>query len=422
MAVTAKQLTAPRLPALPLLALRRWLPYVGPAFLISVGYIDPGNWATDLQGGSQFGYMLLWVLLGANLVALLLQHLSAKLGIATGSSYPQVCRERLPRPLTIGLWVTAEAAAVFTDVAEFLGATLGFHLLFGLDMLPSALLTAVAVFVILGLYRFGFRAVEFAILTLVAVVGTAYVYEVGLVHPDWAGVALGTFIPRIGGSSLFIAMGILGATVMPHNLYLHSAVVLNRRKKDQQQNRYVIRASFMDTFAALNIAWLVNAAILIVAAGVFFGHGQVIDSIEQAHQTLIPVLGGAAGTVFALALLASGLASSTTATLAGQTIIEGFLKIRFALVLRRLITVVPAILVIAAGWDAFRVLVASQVALSIQLPFAIVPLVWLTSRQQVMGIHVNARWTTTLAIVVGAVILALNALLIVQMGLGGGNA
>jgi manganese transport protein len=385
---------------------------LGPAILVSVGYMDPGNWATDLAAGSQFGYALLWVLLASNLTAILLQHLSAKLGIATGMSYPQACRQRFPRPVAIGLWVTAELAAIATDLAEFLGAALGFYLLLQIPMLEAAVLTAVVVFAILALYRFGFRWVEIAIFALVAVIGAAYVLEVWLAEPDPAAIAQGILVPTLPAGSLAIAMGMLGATVMPHNLYLHSSVVLSRRTGDRDTDQGLVGSSVIASMIALNLAWLVNSAIVITAAGAFYSVGLPIGSIEDAHRTLEPLLGAAAATAFALALLAAGLSSSTTATLAGQVIIEGFLDVRFGLFLRRAITVVPAVLVIAAGLDAYVILIVSQVALSIQLPFAIVPLVWLTSRRSFMGPFVNRRLTTALAATAGIVIIVLNAILL----------
>ena len=393
-------------------SLRRLAPYLGPAFLVSVGYMDPGNWATDLEGGASYGYSLLWVLLAANLIALLLQHLSAKLGLATGCTYPQLCNRHFPRPLVLFLWLAAEAAAVATDLAEFLGAALGFYLLLRIPLFPAALLTAVAVFGILALYRFGYRAVEFAILGLVGVVGLAYVLEVWLAQPAWGQVAEGVFVPRLQGDSLVIAMGMLGATVMPHNLYLHSGVILTRRHPDPERNVRIARAALADSFLALNVAWLVNSAIVVMAAATFFTRDLTIDSIEEAHRTLTPLLGDFAAAAFALALLAAGLSSSTTATLAGQIIIEGFLDVRFGLFLRRLITMVPALVVIAAGLDTYWILILSQVALSVQLPFAVVPLIWLTARPGVMGAHANARRTTALAVLAAALIVGLNALLL----------
>jgi manganese transport protein len=401
----------PRAPLFAGLGWRR-LAAFGPAFLVSVGYMDPGNWATDLEAGSRFGFGLLWVLLGANLAALLLQHLSAKLGLATGLSYPRVCRARFPRPLTLFLWLAAEVAVMATDLAEFLGAALGLYLLFHVPLLPAALLTAVAVFGILALYRYGFRAVEMAIISLVAVVGGAYALEVGLVQPDWAAVTRGVLLPHLPEGGLVLAMGIVGATVMPHNLYLHSGVILSRRQADPRRNATAVRAALADSAVALNLAWLVNSAIVVMAAAAFFVRGIEVDGIEQAHQSLAPLLGGGAAVAFAIALLAAGLSSSTTATLAGQIIVEGFLNIRCPLFVRRLLTVVPALVVIAAGWDAYQVLIVSQVALSVQLPFAIGPLVWLTARKDVMGQHANARRTTVLAAAVLVLLVGLNVLLL----------
>src|SRR3954452_14811846 len=243
---------------------RTLLPYLGPAFLVSVGYMDPGNWATDIEGGARFGYSLLWVLLSANLMALLLQHLSAKLGLATGLTYPQLCRAYFPRPLTLFLWVTAEGAAIATDLAELLGAALGFYLLLQIPMLPAELLTALAVFGILALYRFGYRAVEWVIMGLVSIIGLAYIFEVWVVAPDWLAIGEGAFVPRLNGDSLLIAMGMLGATVMPHNLYLHSGVVLNRRRASVEDTALVTRVALLDSMLALNLAWLVNSAIVVM--------------------------------------------------------------------------------------------------------------------------------------------------------------
>jgi manganese transport protein len=348
-------------------------------------------------------------------MALLLQHLSAKLGLATGLTYPQLCRAYFPRWLTLFLWITAEGAAIATDLAEFLGAALGFYLLLHIPMFPAAVLTALAVFAILALYRFGYRAVEWVIMGLVSIIGVAYVFEVWIVRPDWWAVGEGAIMPRLSSDSLLIAMGMLGATVMPHNLYLHSGVILSRRRSSAHDTRRVTKAALVDSVLALNLAWLVNSAIVVMAAGAFFVHGLEIDSIEAAHETLTPLLGGLSATVFAVALLASGLSSSTTATLAGQIIIEGFLDIRFGLFLRRLITVIPALVVIAAGLDAYWILILSQVALSVQLPFAIIPLVWLTARKNVIGPHANAPLTTVLSSIVAALIIGLNVLLLLRL-------
>jgi manganese transport protein len=282
-------------------------------------------------------------------------------------------------------------------------------------MLPAALLTAVAVFGILALYRYGYRTVEWVIMGLVSIIGLAYVFEVWVVQPEWGAVAEGTLVPRLSADSLVIAMGMLGATVMPHNLYLHSGVILSRRRASVRDTALVTKAALVDSALALNLAWLVNSAIVVMAAAAFFVHDLEIDSIEGAHETLAPLLGGLSATVFALALLASGLSSSTTATLAGQIIVEGFLQIKFGLFLRRLITVIPAVVVIALGLDAYWVLILSQVALSVQLPFAIIPLVWLTSRKEVLGPHANAPLTTALATVVAALVIGLNVLLLLRL-------
>jgi manganese transport protein len=395
--------------------LRRAARYVGPAFLVGVGYIDPGNWATDLEAGASFGYSLLWVLLASNLMALLLQHMSAKLGLATGLTYPQLCRQRLSRPVVLVLWLTAEVAALSTDLAEVLGAALGFYLLFRIPLFPAALLAALVAFGILALYRFGHRTVELVIIGLVGVVGLAYVLEVWLAQPPWSEVAAGVFVPRLPRDALYIAMGMLGATVMPHNLYLHSGVILTRRHANPSRNAHVARLSLLDSVLALNLAWLVNSAIVVMAAAVFFSHNLPIDAIEDAHQTLSPLTGDLAATVFAVALLAAGLASSTTATLAGQIVLEGFLNVRFSVFLRRLVTLLPALIVIGTGLDSYRILILSQVVLSLQLPFAIVPLVWLTARRSIMGAQANAPLTTALAAVAAALIAGLNGLLLVRL-------
>ncbi|MEA2641947.1 MAG: manganese transport protein [Chloroflexota bacterium] len=401
-------------------AVRRILPFIGPGFLVSVGYMDPGNWATDIEAGSRFGYELLWVLLASNLMALLLQTVSAKLGIATGLSYPANCRRYFPRPVALGLWLTAEAAAMATDLAEFLGAALGFALLFHLPLIVGALLATAAVFVILGLYRYGYQPVERVILALIGIVGVGYLIEVKLVGADWGALARGMVIPHLGSEQLLVAMAMLGATVMPHNIYLHSGVVLSRRTTDNElANRRVLRGTLVDSVLALNIAWLINSAIVVMAAGAFFSAGIAVTSLEQAHETLTPLVGELSGFVFAMALLASGLSSSSTATLAGQFIIEGFTEFRIGLFVRRAITVVPALLVIAAGFEPYQVLIVSQAGLSLQLPFAIFPLIMLTARRDVVGSYVNRRITTVALVAIGVVISLLNAILLVQLATGG---
>jgi manganese transport protein len=375
--------------------------------------MDPGNWATDIEGGARFGYTLLWVLLLSNAMAILLQALSAKLGIVTGKSLPENCRDRLPRWLSVSLWVAAECSALATDLAEFLGAALGFNILLGIPLFEAALLTGVAVFGLLALERFGYRTVEYAIIALVGVIGLAYLYELFLAKPDLAGIGRGLVTPDITDGRLYIAIGMLGATVMPHNVYLHSALVKPRR--DLLPTKKHIRTQVLDSAVALNLAFFVNSAILIMSAATFWERGVLVTSIEQAHETLTPLLGGASAVAFAIALLASGLSSSTTATLAGQVILQGFLHVRMSLFMRRLVTMIPALVVIYLQVDSLKILVLSQVCLSFGLPFAILPLIWFTSRRKVMGEFVNRRRTTALALVAAGVILLLNALLIYQV-------
>jgi len=400
---------------------RRWrLPprevwwYFGPAFVASVAYMDPGNFATNIEAGSRFGYQLLWVLLWSNAMAILIQYLSAKLGIATGKTLPQNCRAHFPRSLNFGLWVAAEIGAMATDLAEFLGAALGFYLLFGFPLLPSALLTGVAVFVILLVERAGFRHLEKLIMGFVGVIGIAYAFEVFLSPPDWKAVGLGALVPRVDADSIYVAVGMLGATVMPHVVYLHSALVLHRRDENDRNDDRHARMGLADVLVAMNGAWLINSAMVVMAAAVFFQRGLPVASIEQAHHTLIPLLGPLAGITFAVALLCSGLSSSTVGTMAGQVILEGFLHVRMSIFLRRLITMVPALVVIAWGLDPLRILILSQVALSFCLPFALVPLIWLTRRADVMGPLANRGATNGLAYLSSVVIIGLNVLLLYQ--------
>jgi manganese transport protein len=388
--------------------------YFGPAFVASVAYMDPGNFATNIEAGSRFGYELLWVLLWSNAMAILVQYLSAKLGIATGRTLPECCRDRFSHPVTIGLWIAAEIAAMATDLAEFLGAALGFYLLFHMPLLPAALVTGVCVFLILLVEQYGFRNLELVIMGMVGIIGVAYAVEVFLVHPAWGAIGRGVAVPLVNSSSIYVAVGMLGATVMPHVIYLHSALVQPRRDANDHSHTWHRKMELVDVLVAMNGAWLVNSAMVVMAAAAFFGHGLTVESIRQAHSTLEPLLGRLAAVAFAVALLASGLSSSTVGTMAGQVIIQGFLKIRFSIFLRRLLTMIPAIIVIAIGLDPLKILILSQVALSFCLPFALIPLLLLTRRRDVMGIHVNAWWTNALAWATTAVILALNALLIAQ--------
>ena len=411
--------------------------YFGPAFVASVAYIDPGNFATNIEGGTRFGYSLLWVLLWSNAMAILIQYLSAKLGIATGLTLPQNCRANFSRGMNLFLWVTAELAALATDLAEFLGAALGFYPLAGPAMLAhglekstvlmlAALATAVLVFLILALELYGFRKLEVGIMIFVFGIAACYAIEIFLAKPNWAQVGYHILVPQISSASIYIAVGMLGATVMPHVVYLHSALVQDRARKalegcptsERLQRLKHLQFEIIDVFAAMNGAWLINTAMIVMAAAVFFTHGQHVASIEEAHQTLAPLLGGVSAMAFALALLLSGLSSSTVGTMAGQVIIEGFLNIRFSVFLRRLITMIPALIVIAIKLDPLKILVLSQVGLSFALPFALVPLIVLTRRTKVMGELANGRSTNMLAYATVTVIVGLNLLLIYQ-SLGG---
>jgi manganese transport protein len=406
--------------------------YLGPAFVASIAYIDPGNFAANFAGGSQFGYKLLWVLLWSNLMAILVQYLAAKLGIATGKTLPENCRDRFSRPTTILLWITAELAAMATDLAEFLGAALGFYLLFGPRfllygwskteiLLVSAVITAICVFLILMLELWGYRKLELGIMFFVCIIGVCYAVEMLMIRPDWGDVALHTLVPMLDGKSVYIAVGMLGATVMPHVVYLHSALVQPRitvQRDDSRRGKFLKRARHLryetiDVFVAMNSAWLVNSAMVVVAAAVFGGNA-LANPIEDAHRTLGPLLGPASAIIFAIALLCSGLSSSTVGTMAGQVIIEGFLHIRFSIFLRRLLTIIPAVVVLAVGLDPLEILIMSQVALSFALPFALVPLIVLTGNRDVMKQFVNSRLTHALGWLTVSIIIALNVFLLWQ--------
>ncbi|MDR7506385.1 MAG: Nramp family divalent metal transporter [Armatimonadota bacterium] len=402
--------------------LARILPFLGPAFVASVAYVDPGNFATNIQGGAAFGYTLLWVLLASNLTAMLVQALSAKLGIATGRNLAEVCRDRLPRPVVWGMWVISELVAMATDLAEFLGAALGLNLLLGIPLLPAALLTGVITLVILALERRGYRPLEAVITGLVGVIALCYVIETILDRPDWRAVARGALVPQFAGTeSVLLATGILGATVMPHVIFLHSALTQHRIvPRTAAQARRLYRYEVIDVAIAMALAGLINAAILIMAASTFYRAGlSHIASIEEAHRTLAPLLGSASSAVFAVSLLASGLSSSTVGTLAGQVIMQGFLHRQIPVWVRRVVTMAPALVVIALGLDPTRTLVISQVVLSFGLPFALVPLVAFTSRRDLMGSLVNHPVTTGLAAAATALITALNVFLLVRLAGGG---
>jgi manganese transport protein len=395
----------------------RVIPFLGPAFVACVAYIDPGNFATNIAGGSKFGYTLVWVIVAANLMAMLIQTLSAKLGIATGHNLPEVCRERFSRRTSIALWIQAEVIAMATDLAEFLGAALGFHLLLGIALFPAAVITGVTAFLILGLQRFGFRPFEATIAAIVGVIGACYLGELFYAKPPLGTVAQHAFVPEFAGSeSVLLAVGILGATVMPHVIYLHSALMQARvRAEGEEQARRLYRFTRIDVVIAMTLAGLINVAMLVVAASTFYKSGLPdIESLESAHKTLRGLLGGSSSTLFALALLGSGLSSSTVGTLAGQVVMQGFIRRRIPITVRRLVTMLPALIVIGIGLDPSRTLVISQVVLSFGIPFALIPLVIFTSKREVMGALVNHRATTIVATVIASLISALNVFLLYQ--------
>lgn len=397
------------------ISLRKALPFMGPAFLVSVGYIDPGNWATNIQGGADFGYMLLWVLLLSNGMAILLQVLAAKLGVATGKSLAENCRTHFSKPVSRFLWVTAELAAMATDLAEFLGAALGIYILLGIPLFPAALIGGLITFGILLLHRYGYRIVEIVIFSFVALVALVYVFEIFIAKPDWLRIGYHVFVPQLDSVSLFVAIGMLGATVMPHNIFLHSSIVQHRLKPgDHEYNHRVYKYSILDSAIALNIAWFINSSMIIMSAAVFFSNRYGVSSIEEAYSTLTPLLGGFASIAFAVALLSAGLSSSVTGTMAGQYILEGFLNIKISLWIRRLITMVPALIIIGLGVDTLKALIISQVILSMQLPFTIIPLILFTKSKKIMGRYANKPFTNVLVIIVACLIISLNLLLLYQ--------
>lgn len=397
--------------------LARIMPFFGPAFIASIAYVDPGNFATNIQAGAQYGYLLVWVIVASNLMAMLIQTLSAKLGIATGKNLAECCREAYPRPVVLGLWLLMELVAMATDLAEFLGAALGMYLLFGIPLVWAGLITGIATFLILTLERFGFRPLEAIISAFVGCIALCYLIEMWIGHPDGAQIVHSIINPRFAGTeSILLACGILGATVMPHVIFLHSALTAGRIVvKDPEMRRKLMRFQVMDVVLAMSLAGLVNMAMLVTAAAAFHSSGhQNVGSIEKAYVALTPLLGPAASWVFGGALLAAGLSSSAVGTMSGQVIMQGFMKTHIAPWLRRLITMLPALLVIMYGADPTRTLVISQVLLSFGLPFAIIPLVLFTADKKLMGDMVNRKFITLLASAVAALIVFLNMFLLFE--------
>jgi len=393
----------------------RLLPFLGPAFIASVAYMDPGNFATNIQAGAQFGYALLWVVVVSNLMGMLIQALSAKLGIATGMNLAEQCRKHFPRPVAWTMWALMEFVAMATDLAEFLGAALAFNLLLGIPLTLAAFLTAAATFLILGLERYGFRPLERVMTAFATVVAVSYLIEIFLIRPEWKQLFYHAVVPQLPGrEAVLLAAGILGATVMPHAIFLHSALTQDRIvTREPKLMRLLFRYEVADVLFAMGVAGAINAAILIMAASTFHAHGMPeVGTIEEAHRTLTPLLGPASAIVFAISLLASGLSSSSVGTMAGQVIMQGFVHMRIPVWLRRLVTILPSLAVIASGADPTRSMVISQVILSFGLPFALVPLILFTSSRKIMGTLTNHWVTTALMCLSAGLVVALNTYLL----------
>jgi manganese transport protein len=396
--------------------LARIWPFLGPAFIAAVAYIDPGNFATNIAGGAKFGYLLVWVVVAANLIAMLIQTQSAKLGIATGKNLPELCRESFSRRTSIGLWLQAEAIAMATDLAEVVGAALGLNLLFGIPLFPAALIAGAGAFAILALQERGFRRLEAVIAGMVGVIVAAFAFEVFETQPSGSEIAT-HLIPGFSGTeSLLLATGILGATVMPHVVYLHSALTQRRVVgRNDEERRKILRFEKVDVVLAMSLAGLVNLSMMLMAASLFHGSGLTdIDQIDRAYEGLKTLLSNNAATVFGIALLASGFASSSVGTMSGQVVMQGFIRRRIPIFVRRAVTLAPALLIVAIGVNASDALVFSQVVLSFGIPFALVPLLVIAQKREVMGPLTNPRWLTALASVIAAMIISLNVFLLQQ--------
>jgi manganese transport protein len=396
--------------------LRGSFAFVGPAVIASIAYIDPGNFATNIQAGAKYGYSLLWVVLAANLIAMLFQGLSAKLGIVTGRNLAELCRDHFSRPVVFAMWVVSEIAAMATDLAEFLGGAIGFSLLFHLPLIAGMTITAVITYALLMSEAYGFRPLELVIGAIVAVIGVCYLIEMFIAPVDWSAAAYHTLVPQIADSeALLLAVGIIGATVMPHAIYLHSGLTQSRIPvRDDTDRRKVLGFSNREVVVALAVAGLINMAMVMMASGAFHaGHADVAE-IETAYHTLTPLLGSAAAGIFLVSLIASGVSSSTVGTMAGQMIMQGFLGIRIPILIRRLVTMIPAFVVVALGVNATSALVVSQVVLSLALPLPMIALLIFTGRRDIMGVFTNSRFTAALAIAGTAIVLALNLVLIAE--------
>lgn len=396
--------------------LRAVLPFAGPAFICSVAYMDPGNFATNIQAGAKYSYSLLWVVLLANIVAMLFQGLSARLGIVTNRNLAELCREHFPRTAVWAMWVASEVAAMATELAEFLGGAIGLSLLFGMPLIWGMVVTAVVTYGILMVQSRGFRPVELVIGGLVGAIGLSYLIELFMVPPDWHAAGIGSVMPRLADSgALTLAVGIVGATVMPHAIYLHSSLTQDRAPaRNEEERRALLRYSNIEVVVALALAGLVNMAMVMMAAAAFHGGHEDVAEIETAYHTLVPLFGAAAAGVFMASLIASGLSSSVVGTMAGQVVMQGFVGFRIPLWLRRLVTMAPAFAVVAWGVNATQALVASQVVLSLVLPVPMVALLLLMRRADVMSIYRLGRATWTVAAIATTLVLALNVLLLTQ--------
>jgi manganese transport protein len=395
---------------------RAYSAFAGPAVIASIAYMDPGNFATNIQAGAKYGYGLLWVVLLANLIAMLFQALSAKLGIVTGRNLAEMCRDHFPRPVVWAMWVVSEIAAMATDLAEFLGGAIGLSLLFQMPLIAGMAVTAVVTYGLLMCERFGFRPIELIIGAVVGLIGLCYLVEMFIVPVDWVSAAFHTFTPQIpDAEALLLSVGIIGATVMPHAVYLHSGLTQARMPvRDDSERRTVLRFSNQEVIAALAVAGLINMAMVMMASGAFHaGHPDVAE-IETAYHTLTPLLGIGAAGVFLLSLIASGVSSSTVGTMAGQMIMQGFVGFRIPIWVRRVVTMVPAFIVVALGVNATNALVISQVVLSIALPLPMIALLIFTGRRDIMGAFTNGRLTRIAALVGTAAVLVLNIVLILQ--------
>lgn len=393
---------------------KQLLKFLGPAFIVSVAYIDPGNFATNISGGSNFNYNLIWVILWSNLMAIFLQTLSAKLGIATGFNLSLMCKKVFSKRLNVFFWFIAEFAAMATTMAEFLGGALGIYLLFGIPLSYAGIITCIVTFIIIYMQKYGQRIIEIIITALVAVISAAYAVEVFLAKPDWASVGFHTLVPNLpNGQAVLIAVGMLGATVMPHVIYLHSELVQCRNTgMTLEEKKRHFNMEKIDIIIAMNIAFIVNASMVIVSAAVFFKEGLLVDSIEQAHRSLSPLLGSLSSGAFGIALLASGFSSSAVGAMAGETVMDGFVDIKLPVNTKRILTMAPALIIILAGINPMKALVLSQVCLSFALPAAIIPMMIITGKKEYMGDFTNNILTKVFGWMITAVIVGLNIVLL----------